>query len=691
VILFLWAEDQGQAVTQADTRCATRERDESCRYHFISLQVRRLDYPGEELTMTWPNPHRSCASLSSDALRPKLACFLLCLLLMFIAHAPGGALACGEVFAEIANEPTLEARTKALTDLLVARSITGAQFDEARRLLEADATGLDEASRARRKVYADLADGRLPPEYLDAALARPVTPPPSTPARPATDSSPPPSFGSLRLLADAQALHEAGRHREALTTIERVLATDPNHVEARRLAARAQSAILPEIDAQHPISGVWRTTMSGLQQGDIVEESETLVDVEGTILGWSASSEGQDVSGLRVTWNAAARELRSELVQDSLKFIAVARYDGGRFSGTFELEGTGIGGTSRGERLSREVSAKTREAMKKQQEMIGSLLLTARLGLIDGSPREGLNAVEKVLAMNPAHGPALGLRTQLIERLKPRHLDRRTFDLSGGVTAEFVFIDAPAVAPDGFLMGSPPTEAGRRTWLDVSTGERRDLEPQHRRVIERGYWLQTTEVTQLQWQTVMGSNPSIHTGDLRFPVERVGCFPLSSPRSNDVHRFISALQRQGLRARLPTEAEWEFACRAGTTTAFHTGATITTDQANFNGAFPYGNAPKGVSRPGPTPVASFPPNAWGLHDMHGNVWEICADKLENYPNDPLKPMVVFESNVIRGGSWHEEPVRSAFRESLGWNEVDRYSSAGKKGMVGLRLALDPEF
>ena len=121
---------------------------------------------------------------------------------------------------------------------------------------------------------------------------------------------------------------------------------------------------------------------------------------------------------------------------------------------------------------------------------------------------------------------------------------------------------------------------------------------------------------------------------------------------------------------LPTEAEWEYACRAGTTTPFHFGETISTDQANYDGDHIYGNGKKGVYRKKTTPVGSFPANAWGLHDMHGNVWQWCQDWYGDYPQkdvvDPQGPEKG-QRRVLRGGSWDDIPqnCRSAFRGRYG--------------------------
>lgn len=107
-------------------------------------------------------------------------------------------------------------------------------------------------------------------------------------------------------------------------------------------------------------------------------------------------------------------------------------------------------------------------------------------------------------------------------------------------------------------------------------------------------------------------------------------------------------------ARLPTEAEWEYACRAGTTTPFSTGENLTTAQANYDGEYPYKNNPKGESRQSTLTVGSFPPNPWGLYDMHGNVWEWCSDFCADYPSGSQKNPKGPESGtdrVIRGGAW----------------------------------------
>jgi sulfatase modifying factor 1 len=188
-----------------------------------------------------------------------------------------------------------------------------------------------------------------------------------------------------------------------------------------------------------------------------------------------------------------------------------------------------------------------------------------------------------------------------------------------------------------FVMGSPSTEPSRSA----------DETP-HRVVLTHEFYLGRDEVTQDEWARIVGSRPSNHAGCGRCPVERINFL--------DVQHFLSLLNERSarFRYRLPTEAEWEYACRAGTTTAFATGATIATDQANYNGSNPITFAPGKDNRAATTPVGTFPPNPWGLRDMHGNVWEWTADWYGPYPSidttDPPGPPSG-EKRVIRGGSW----------------------------------------
>jgi formylglycine-generating enzyme required for sulfatase activity len=187
------------------------------------------------------------------------------------------------------------------------------------------------------------------------------------------------------------------------------------------------------------------------------------------------------------------------------------------------------------------------------------------------------------------------------------------------------------------------------------------------------------EVTQKEWREVMGNNPSWFKGD-SLPVETVSWYEA-------VEYCNKRSQREGLSPaytingtnvrwdrsangyRLPTEAEWEYACRAGTSGPFSTGNNITTSQANYDGDYPYNNNAKGTYREKTVNVGSFAANGWGLYDMHGNVWEWCWDWKGNYASgtqtDPVGPSTG-ATRVKRGGSWYyfgARSLRSANRAS----------------------------
>ncbi len=207
------------------------------------------------------------------------------------------------------------------------------------------------------------------------------------------------------------------------------------------------------------------------------------------------------------------------------------------------------------------------------------------------------------------------------------------------------------IPPGSFMMGSPKDEK-----------ERRDDEVQHKVTLTRGFYMGVHAVTQEEWQTIMGKNPAKFQSEKRLPVERV-----SWEHGQDFVKKLGAKDKRPYR--LPTEAEWEYACRAGTTTPFFFGATISTDQANYLGDVAYGNGTKGVFRKKTTLVGSFPANAWGLHDMCGNVWQWCQDWHGDYPwSDVVDPQgpATGKDRVMRGGAWGIYPdyCRSASRYKL---------------------------
>lgn len=237
------------------------------------------------------------------------------------------------------------------------------------------------------------------------------------------------------------------------------------------------------------------------------------------------------------------------------------------------------------------------------------------------------------------------LVVQLTEYVGPKHGDAKTLILPGGAPMDMIYI-----APGSFTMGSPSSEDGR--YSD---------ETQHRVTLKKGYWLGKYEVTQKQWQSVMGSNPSDFKGD-SLPVESVSW--------KDCQEFVAKVdaicRRQlGGGARLPTEAEWEYACRAGTTTAYSWGNALNGDKANCDGNYPCGTTVKGPYKQRTAAVGSYQPNTWGFYDMHGNVWEWCQDWYGSYDGaatDPSGP-ASGSDRVLRGGGWYVSArfCRSAYR------------------------------
>jgi formylglycine-generating enzyme required for sulfatase activity len=242
---------------------------------------------------------------------------------------------------------------------------------------------------------------------------------------------------------------------------------------------------------------------------------------------------------------------------------------------------------------------------------------------------------------------------------RPLQVEGYREDLGEGVALNMVKIPAGS-----FLMGSPEDEPER----SVAEG------PQHD-VTLGAFFMAQTPITQAQWRAVAGwqkvgrdlqPDPSYFKGANR-PVEKVSWF--------DALEFCRRLnQRTGQRYGLPSEAQWEYACRAGSTTPFHFGATLTPELANYDGNHVYGNGPKGTYRKQTSDVASFPANGWGLHDLHGNVWEWCEDHWHdryNFAPGDDQPWLIpaaadDELRLLRGGSWYNFPrsCRSAYRGRL---------------------------
>ena len=236
--------------------------------------------------------------------------------------------------------------------------------------------------------------------------------------------------------------------------------------------------------------------------------------------------------------------------------------------------------------------------------------------------------------------------------------------LPGGVQLKMIKVE-----PGSFMMGSENGDD--------------DEKPVHRVTLTKPYYLGETEVTQAQWRAVMGNNPSYFQGDDR-PVEKVSW--------KDAVEFCQKLNDEGRAPRgwkftLPTEAQWEFACRAGTTTNYSYGDASDVEKMNFDGYYPYDGGSKGVYRQETVAVKSLGyKNAWGFYDMHGNVYEWCLDWYKSYSSgavtDPQGPQSG-SYRVLRGGGWGSiaQYCRSAYRHYLSPDYRYYY--------CGFRLALVP--
>jgi len=203
------------------------------------------------------------------------------------------------------------------------------------------------------------------------------------------------------------------------------------------------------------------------------------------------------------------------------------------------------------------------------------------------------------------------------------------------------------------------------------------------------FYLGIYPVTQKEFFDVMGTDPSFFKGEL-LPVENIswieaiefcnrlsrreGLIPAYTVNDNQI-----IWNRESNGYRLPTSIEWEYACRAGTTTPFYTGNNITTNQANFDGRFPYNSNARMEYRQRTTPVGTFASNRWGLYDMHGNVWEWCWEN----PNGDRDNTIIQLNNaicVIRGGAWSSSGI------SLLASYRSGFHPSTKKNYVGFRVA-----
>ena len=221
-------------------------------------------------------------------------------------------------------------------------------------------------------------------------------------------------------------------------------------------------------------------------------------------------------------------------------------------------------------------------------------------------------------------------------------------------------------------MGSPEGELGRS----------RD-ETQHQVTLTKDYWMGKFEVTQAQYEAIMGKNPSFHKGSNR-PVEKVS-WEDAKEFCNKLNECFAGKLPAGYRFDLPTEAQWEYACRAGTTTALNNGTNLTSEKGECSNLNEVGWYIDNCGSDGHKAVGQKRPNNWGLYDMHGNVWEWCRDRYASYTGDATDPTgpTSGSDRVARGGGCSDraEGCRSAYRLILGPGERDHY--------LGFRLALVP--
>ena len=288
----------------------------------------------------------------------------------------------------------------------------------------------------------------------------------------------------------------------------------------------------------------------------------------------------------------------------------------------------------------------------------------------------------RVIAARRSHsaGPGRGTAAAAPEApRKPSGAERGRSEHKWPVGRRFRDCDACpelVVVPSGtFEMGSPSHETGREE----------DEGPVHRVKIGKRFAVGMYEVTFDEWDACAGGGGC---GGYRSDDEGLGRgrLPVINVDWDDAQSYVAWLSRQtGKEYRLPSESEWEYVARAGTTTPFHTGVTISTDQANYDGGYVYGSGRSGRFRQRTTPAGSFPANGFGLHDVHGNVWEWVEDcwneSYEGVPDDGSAWLTGKCSHrVLRGGSWGDPPwiVRSAFRY--------RETTALRINLVGFRVA-----
>ncbi len=278
-------------------------------------------------------------------------------------------------------------------------------------------------------------------------------------------------------------------------------------------------------------------------------------------------------------------------------------------------------------------------------------------------------ATPLTVAAPPEVKPAVALAGETAPRPRPRRLsvdqmyqrlEQAAPELpkafSNEVGCKLVWIPAGK-----FMMGSDESETGRRS----------NEGPLHEVILSKPFFMSVYPVTRGQYERVMGAASALTSASSGPDQPVVGLLRGEAIAFCDRLSAMDTERSQGRVYRLPTEAEWEYACRSGTTTPFWNGEALSAAQANFHGQFPYGFAPRGPFLQSTTPVGAYPPNAFGLHDMHGNVWEWCSDWYDSdyYRRSPKldpKGPERGQFGVVRGGCWrnHASSLRAAYRNAL---------------------------
>ena len=583
-----------------------------------------------------------------------------------------------------AAQPANDERLKALRELFHERRITAAQYDEGHLALTSPA--IDSVARAKREVFADLVAGKIRSKYLETLLeaavkkaretvaGRPVQPG----EKPAVAVVPFKVYGDLRVKDAGEILAERllpmfGGRYTLIDQMQLRRFVDQDDLTLTGLAEIARTRSTKSLP-----KAVRLRAVRYLVAGSISANPDGSVSVTARLSDWQtgriASDRVAQIAG--DNWTDLLRRLP----------LLAARLTG-------SLGEIGPGPEVVLPPLPSGVDELTARVL--QLEAIEAELKQAERTLTDKHPRiaflqSNLKKLAKALAVDvkrklaelqaadakladtykAAHPRRAALLQQIAEFRKaqsgvlfracpPKEL---TLNLGGGVTLWCVLIPAGK-----FMMGSPAGEKDRYG----------DEGPRRHVTISKPFYMGVYEVTQEQYEQVTNSNPAWSKGAKR-PVDVVSW--------DDAVAFCRKVsQRTGGTVRLPTEAEWEYACRAGTKGPFHSGNTISSATANYDATYVYGTTTRGTFRRRTLDVGSFAANAFGLHDMHGNVWEWCFDWYGSYPSEPTTDYAgpsTGKERVLRGGSWRDVPrkCRSAYR----WKQ----GPAKAPPAVGFRVVVD---